>query len=257
MAISKGPNAIVTLQDWEHLAGPKSSNQWVDGRSAKEAARAWLEGNGVQLPAEVTQVLTKHPAFGTVASWLAEPEARLRFDGFAGEPRNSDLVVRAEDEKGPFLIAVEAKADEPFGETVAETLAAALERHLVNSRSNGIARIQQLARCLCGPRQPGDPPIEDLRYQLLTACAGAICEAKRCRYERVLVLVHEFVTAKTDDEKHRRNAADLDQFLRRISHRPISMNGPGIQGPFTIPGLPLIDGPGQLFVGKVQRNLRP
>lgn len=257
MAISKGADPINTLQDWERLAGPKSAGQWVDGRSAKESARAWLQSNGTLFPHEVATVLANHPAFGPVGKWAAEPEAKLRFDRFAGEPRNSDLVVHAEDAKGRFLIAVEAKADEPFGPTVAQALSAALERHLENDSSNGIARIQQLAKSLFGSRQPGDPPIRDIRYQLLTACAGAMCEAERAGYDRVLVLVHEFVTEQTLDEKHRRNAADLNQFLRRISHSAVATSGPGIFGPFTVPGLPLLERPGLLFVGKVTRDLRP
>lgn len=104
----------------------------MDGRSAKEVARAWLEGGGLKLPVEVSSALTGHKDFGPVHAWRAEPEVKLLFDDFAGEPRNSDLVVHAQDPHGPFLIAVEAKADEPFGETVAEALAVAVDRHLEN-----------------------------------------------------------------------------------------------------------------------------
>jgi hypothetical protein len=58
----------------------------------------------------------------------------------------------------PYAVAVEAKADEPFSETVSDTLAAALERYLENDRSNGVA-VQGLAQALLGPRKPGEPPI--------------------------------------------------------------------------------------------------
>jgi hypothetical protein len=257
MPISKDRIELKSLQDWERLAGPKSQDQWVDGRSAKEAARAWLQGNGVHLPPEVATALADHPAFGPVRNWDAEPEAKLRFDKFAGETRNSDLAVYAQDAHGPFLIAVEAKADEPFGETVAETLSAALERYLDNNRSNAIARVQQLAQALLGPRKQGDPTINEVRYQLLTACAGAVCEAERCGYSRALMLVHEFVTDKTKDANHCRNAADLDLFLRRLSHGAVVNLSVGeILGPFTVPGGPLLQGSVALFIGKVSRNLR-
>ena len=257
MSISKDKNILSALQDWECLAPPKRADQWKDGRSAKEAARAWLEGGGVHLPPEVASALAKHPSFGPVLKWDAEPEVKLRFDKFAGEPRNSDLVVYAQDMHGSFLIAVEAKADEPYGETVAGTLAAALERHLKNDRSNGIERVKQLAQALFGPQKPQDPPIKEIRYQLLTACAGALCEAERCNYSRALMLVHEFVTDKTKDENHCRNAADLNMFLKRLSHceAPIIADG-DILGPFNVPGAPLIGNGVQLFVGKVSRNLR-
>jgi hypothetical protein len=43
MTIIKNGINILTLEDWERHAGPKRQLQWKDGRSAKEAARAWLE----------------------------------------------------------------------------------------------------------------------------------------------------------------------------------------------------------------------
>ncbi len=67
------------------------------------------------MPPEVLAALATHPNFGPVLSWEAVPEARLRFDSFAGEPRNSDLVVHAEDASGPYVLAIEAKADETYG----------------------------------------------------------------------------------------------------------------------------------------------
>src|SRR5579872_6453476 len=122
MSIAKDGQPIVTLDDWKRLAPPRSPGQWVDGRSAKEVARAWLEGSGDSLPDEVHAALCIHPMFGPVVAWEAEPEARLPFDEFPGETRNSDLAVIARDGFGPYVLAVEAKADESFSETVAEAL---------------------------------------------------------------------------------------------------------------------------------------
>jgi hypothetical protein len=222
-----------------------------------EAARAWLEGEGATLPVEVSSALAKHLAFGAVQHWDAEPEAKLRFDRFAGEPRNTDLLVHARDSHGQFLIAVEAKADEPFGETVADALAAAVDRYLKKDRSKGVERIVQLATALLGAQQAGDPPLKHVRYQLLTACAGALCEAERCGYARALMLVHEFVTSKTTDDRHARNSADLNMFLRRISHGAVTNVQAGeICGPFAVPGAPLLSAKVELFVGKVSRGLR-
>jgi hypothetical protein len=248
---------LTSLEDWARLAGPKSPDQWVDDRSAKEVARAWLEGNGVTLPAEVSSPLIAHPAFGPVLSWDAEPEARLPFDNFPGETRNTDLSVHAQDAHGKYLIAVEAKADEPFSDTVGKTLENALERSLQNPRSNGVSRIQALAQALIGARTAGDPWIMDLRYQLFTACAGALCEADRRGYNRALFLVHEFVTDRTLDENHRNNAADLDLFVHRLSQGAVKSIASGaIEGPFIVPGAPLLSSPGMLFIGKVCRDSR-
>jgi hypothetical protein len=257
MSILKGGIPLTNLEEWEMHAGPKNPKHWVDGKSAKEAARAWLLSGGTKLPEEVSSALINHKAFGPVQSWQAEPEAKLSFDSFPGETRNTDLVVYAQDSHGPFLIAVEAKADESFGETVAETIAAAADKYLENNRSNRVPRTIQLAAALLGPRQKGDPPLKGLRYQLLTACAGALCEAQRRGYSRALILVQEFVTIKTSDDKHSRNGTDLDTFVKRLSHGAVSAIRPGgIYGPFAVPGAPLLSPGVALFVGKVSRNLR-
>jgi hypothetical protein len=257
MPILKGNVQVHSLAQWAAVASPKLKSQWADGRSAKELARAWLETNEPNLPPEVAQVLATHEAFGVVQQWKAEPEAKLPFDEFDGEPRNSDLVVEATDQYGSFLIAVEGKADEAFGELVGEALAAALERHLQNERSNGIARIQRLAHALFGARPEGTPPLKRIRYQLMTACAGAISEAERRHMTRAIVLIHEFVTDKTVDKRHDMNSRDLDRFVSRVSHGSVSSVQSGrLHGPFTLLGAPLFSTKVQLYIGKAIRNLR-
>ena len=205
------------------------------------------------MPHEVLAALAGHPRFDDVLSWDAEPEARLRFDTFPGEPRNTDLLVIANDAFGPYMLAVEAKADEPYGDTLGTVLAAALERHIENPRSNGISRIDGLATLLLKPRCAGQPKVGDLRYQLFTACAGTLAEAHRRRAGRAVMLVHEFVTPATSDVKHARNASDFRLFLSRISgcsHRDVADGE--LQGPFAFEPYPGVE----LFVGKVTRNLR-
>lgn len=257
MPMIKNGIEIRSLEDWELRAGPKSQDQWVDGRSAKEAARAWLGLNGSELPVEVRKTLSSHASFSNVHEWVSEPEAKLSFDSFPGEPRNSDLVVYAKDAFGEFLVAVEAKADEPFGETVPDALASALERYVQNTRSNGVTRIQQLAVALLGSRQNEEPALKDIRYQLLTATAGALCEAERRGLDRAVLLIHEFVTDKTSDEKHYANARDLNSFVARLSHGAVtSVQSEYLYGPFTVPGAPLLSTKVNLFVGKATRVLR-
>lgn len=256
MAIIKSGRRIETLEDWERYAGPKSPIQWKDGRSAKEAARAWLSTCN-SFPAEVTAVLASHPHFGHILDWEAEPEARLPFDKFAGEPRNSDLVIYANDQYGPLLVAVEAKADESFGQTVKGALAAAVKRQLNNPRSNGVARIEQLLDALMGHGLHKDPSLGGLRYQLLTATAGAMCAAERAHIKRAVLLVQEFVTVATSDSKHAINAADFSNFVRRLSRDSVHTVESGLlYGPFTVPGVPIISTGVQIYIGKASRCLR-
>jgi len=204
------------------------------------------------LPPEVASSLAAHSSFGAVLSWEAEPEAKLRFDRFPGEPRNSDLVVYVIDAIGPYLLAVEAKADEPYGDEVSKTLADALERRLGNPRSNGVARVEQLVLSLFGPRVKGEPRLGELRYQLLTACAGAVSEAKRKGYSRAVMLVHEFVTSETQPGNHKRNNSDLAAFVYRLSRgRTTEVTDGRLVGPFIVPSAAEVE----LFIGKVVRRL--
>ncbi|MBW2596509.1 MAG: hypothetical protein JRC93_11165 [Deltaproteobacteria bacterium] len=222
-----------------------------------DVARAWLDGNGKSLPIEVEAALSANQYFGATKSWIAEPEAKLKFDSFAGEPRNSDLAVHIKNKNGNCLLAVEAKADEPFGETIEKTIKAAEVRLAQNPRSNGLSRVRQLKEAILGNKAKDEVLDTIIRYQLLTACAGALCEAERSGYSRALMLVHEFFTDKTNDIKHRRNGADLNTFVLHISDERISKVEFGlIYGPFRVFGLPIIKNKIDLFVGKVSRNIR-
>jgi hypothetical protein len=262
MAIKKGDIRIATIEEWLEHAAPKSKKHRKNDRSAKETARAWLEGGGKELPKEVHAALAEHPEFGPVLSWEGEPEAKLRFDSFAGETRNCDLAILARDGFGPYVLAIEAKADESYGETVTAALTAALERRIKTPRSNGIARIEALAGMLLRPRSAKLPKAGELRYQLLTACAGALAEADRRGVSRAVMLVHEFIAppdpdkdkAAASDKKRRRNADDLAHFLSRVSDQGVESVPDGqLQGPYEFRGAPGV----KLYVGKVSRKLKP
>ncbi|MFM9066545.1 MAG: DUF6946 family protein, partial [Planctomycetota bacterium] len=183
--------------------------------------------------------------------------APLDFDEL-GEERNTDLLLEGTNDKGRFLVAVEAKADEPFGNKyVSAQLADALDKQLTNPRSNEFRRIQQLACAILGPRRDDDTALKKIRYQLLTATAGAMCEAARKRIATAILLIHEFVTDKTDDKKHRVNQRDLDGFIRRVTHGTHRTLPCGeIVGPIQLPGQPLFSNEIGFFVLKVSRNLR-
>ncbi len=257
MTLTKNGQALPDLETWSRLAGPKSPDQWVAGRSAMEAARAWVGLTSPALPSEIGGVLASHPDFGTVISWAGEPEVKLRFDDFGGEPRNTDLLVIAHDEHGAFLLAVEAKADEAFAETVAKTACAALEAKVANPRSNAVARIEQLACTLFSERESRAPRLGDLRYQLLTATAGALAEGRRRGIDRVVLLIHEFETDLTRDELHTRNAADLDAFVQRLSKGSFDGVKSGtLLGPIPLPGHVAGEGATRLYIGKAVRRLR-
>jgi hypothetical protein len=252
--IQKDSEPIDSLGDWERLGGPKHATQWVPERSAFEVAREWLDVSSPELPPGILALLRSNEAFGDVLSWQAEPEAQIRFDKYPGEPRNCDLLVKATDVFGDFIIAVEAKADESFGETVEDTLSAALERRIANSSSRGLERIASLSRLLFSVRGKRQARVGALRYQLLTATAGALSAATSGA--RTVLLVEEFKTGKTTAEKHEANQKDLDAFVHRLTNGATGECKAGrLHGPITLPE-PLRGEPAgpQLFVGKIQHD---
>src|SRR5687768_14332350 len=86
-------HAITTLDEWLQHAGPMGKEaQWVDERSAKELARAWV-GSGVPaVPAALRDLLESHPRFAGLTDFHARPEHRVKLDDFRGNTRNVDLL---------------------------------------------------------------------------------------------------------------------------------------------------------------------
>jgi hypothetical protein len=198
LRIAKKDLAITSLDDWLEHAGPKDPDrQWVEGRSAMEAARAWLDGAPAGPPLEIASLLRSNADFQKVVIDQVEPEARLYFDTRRGETRNADLVFLGHDEKGSVVGSVEAKADEAFGPRISDVLNTALERAVSNPRSGGIERVVELVRGLVPPRVTDTVSIGELRYQLLTGIAGTLSLAAEHKAERAIFIVHVLETSMT------------------------------------------------------------
>lgn len=254
--ITKSGNVLATLEAWETHAGPKRAVQWQEGRSAKESARAWLDAMP-ELPAEIRMVLESRVEIGPIERWSAEPEARIPFDDFRGEPANLDVLLTAHDAHGPIVAGIEAKADEPFGSTVRDTLRVAEARLAKNPRSKGVARLEHLIHGIFGSEPADVDTYAHVRYQLLTATAARLCAAERQGATRAVLLVQEFITDRTSDKNHAVNRADLDAFVRLIAADDADTIAPGaLLGPFHLPGKPVIGSDIQFFVGKAVRDLR-
>jgi len=213
------------------------------------------------MPAEIAAVLATQPsAFGPIEEWQAMPEVVLELDEFGGAHRHTDLLVNVRDSHGKYLTAVEAKADESFSETVADALAAAVDRGLGPKHSNGVARVQRLAAALFDPREkvarPHGPRLGRIRYQLLTATAGVLREAATADCPRAVFLVHEFHTFATNQAKLQANAEDLNVFVARISRGKYFAVEPGrLYGPIRVPGFPDFPALPELYIGKAVREV--
>ena len=256
MRVEKNGATITCLDDWRRLAPPKSVDQWIEGRSAFELANSWCGAGIPVLPSELHSLLeSRSETRGLVVDEVI-PEHRIAFDAHGGEPRNADLVMVGHTSSSKVAVTIEAKADEPFGATVAQTVADALERAILNPKSRGVRRVEDLVRGLLPSRTKGLPHLGVLRYQLLTAAAGTLAYAAMEGAALAVLIVHEFVTDKTSDKRHAKNAEDYNRFLHRFTGKAISSDAAhGLVGPVALPDASPFRGV-PLLIGKVVSNCR-
>jgi hypothetical protein len=255
--IGKHGTVITTVESWFDAAPPKGGKkQWVSGYSAKELAQAWCGSGKVVIPAAMKDLLASAGVTRDMVLLQAWPEKRVRFDRFPGESRNVDLaIVGLQPDGSRVAISIEAKAKEPFDGTVYEKLAAALKRIAREQPSNFPSRVHQLGRALFQPHKPGDPPLGEIRYQLLAATAGALAFANQAEASAAVLVIHEFGDLDLT-EAEKQNAADLDVFVKRLSGGQISKVSTGVfHGPINVPGAAMIPGNVPLWVGKIRTFL--
>ena len=243
--IRKGEQWLSTLEEWRRYAPPKQKHHWKDGRSAKANARLWL-GAAPYLPSEIEETLRSCDGIEKLLSWSAEPEAKVPFDAFRG-PAHIDLLLTAEDEAGPLVIGIEAKADESFNDTIETTHSRARDVRRDKPGSRRVDRLKGLAS-LFGLGLD-EPATGKLRYQLLTLTAAVLAEADRQSAKRAVVLVHEFVSRLTTVAKRDRNARDLDRFMEMVVGHTGSLRPGMTAGPFAIKEFD------QLYYGKMQTTV--
>jgi len=242
---------ICSVGDWFAVAPPKQGvRQWADGRSAKEIAKAWFPVAGnPQIPPELRVLLDSRQETHGIVFDRGEPERVTVFDNCGGEARNADLVLWGHNARGKVLVSIEAKADESFGAIAAKYVR---KSAAYNPCSRVPERFELLCRGVLGVG-PDDEEARALRYQLLTAVAGALVEAHGYGADATLLIVHEFV-GRTDDKKLLANAADLNKFVRLLSRGSTEAISPGtLAGPFSVPGNEHFAGTKHLFIGKCQR----
>ena len=254
--IKKKNREIINIEDWKEIAGPKNiARQWVDGRSAKETAKVWLNQGTPEIPVEIRACIQNHEAFSIIESWNAEPEFESKFDGFRG-PANIDVIIDAKDKHGEFLIGVESKADESFSSTIEKTYKAAKKTVDESPNSKRVERLEQLASAFFGEKNNIVTEIGNLRYQLITCLAGTISEAINRKVQRAVFLIHEFETPKTSDKKHEINRKDLNALIHRLTNGQWKeINNGEIIGTVCIPGNPLFGTIPKLYIGKVNRKI--
>jgi hypothetical protein len=237
---SSSGQVIITLDDWLAYAPPTSRGRhWRDNYSAKELAQHWLAADA--LPADVAGLLQSSEATARFIAEAAFPEVTTRFDGDSRGPRNHDLVVVGSANGAATLLGIEGKGVETFDVLVAEKLATPEPTKLP-------ARIDGLAQALFGTTRA---EILDLRYQLLSAAAGTLAEAKARTCRQAILIVQEFLPP----DQHAiaaQNMADLHRFVQRLGggSRELELESGRLVGPLTVPGSDRIPRNVDLWIGK-------
>ena len=136
-----------------------------------------------------------------------------------------------------LLLAIEGKADESFGPTVAAAASSP-------EPSRRPERVRRLLLALFGSSDLVE--LGDLRYQLVHAVAGTVIEAGLRHADAAVFVVHELVSPSCRSENLARNQADLDRFVARLHHEP----GSNLVGPIAVPGGDRVPSDIPLYVGK-------
>jgi hypothetical protein len=198
---------ISGMEDWTR---PKEEvKHWKAGRSAMEQAHSWFRSGALAFPAELGELLASSPLVAQARFIEGAPEFVTGLPQ-QGEGRNHDLWLRGEAGAKGITVCVEAKADESFDRPLHEALEEARTR---NERTGLPARAAALLAILFGGNpQPDEMPWRDLRYQLITAAAGTVIQARLDHSGIALLLIQEFATRSTKTENIARNAADYEAF---------------------------------------------
>jgi len=212
MTVEFKGQSIANLEDWENLIFTgKKKKQWKEGRSAYSLADFILKQNDMkEIEALVAPVIN-----GNFVLDKACPEYEARFDTYR-HGREHDLGIWGKTEKGKTLfIGLEAKVDEPFGDTIATAYHKAKAKELNGKKTDAPKRIEELLNYNFSPVTYKD---FDLRYQLLFSTAGTLCVEADIHILLVLV----FKTDLYDPAKGRENQNDLKRFLKRAKAKKMT-----------------------------------
>lgn len=168
------------LADWRaRLADPEK--HWKRGASAFEAAVSWEVATATPrgLPGEIAAILDQVDMLRGAALLFAFPEHKVPLPG-GSRPSQTDVWALLKGPTGLISMAVEAKAEESFGETIAMWL----KEETKGKRE----RLDYLSETLKAPARFPD----SIRYQLLHRAASAILEARRVGASSAVMMVQSF-----------------------------------------------------------------
>ncbi len=197
---------IHNVEDWVNSFNDSKNDE--DGKSAKTLAQFCKENDVESIIKEwISQIVGEDFSLDT-----ATPEMSTKFDNY-GKGRTHDLGIYGKTVSGKrIFIGVEAKVNETFGGTVQSVYDKVAYLKSVGKNSNLDARIEGLKK-----KYFSDLPLDDIRYQLLYAIAGTLCEEA----DIMILLFTTFETRQYKEKYGKRNDEDLTAFLNLLKAKPI------------------------------------
>lgn len=259
LELKRGAHQITSVETWFQFAPPLGRDlHWRDGQSAKELAKAWCaDGQPPAPPAELLALLQTVPDLAQLTFEVGYPEHRIAFDLVRGGPRNTDLAIQCSGPIGGVALSIEGKSTEPFGRTVGDEIVAAASRWAFDEEPGKLDRVRQLAELILPRLRPGQAPLAEIRYQILTAIAGAWAFAAQSGAATAVLVVHEFLRPNAPAGRVEQNGRDLDRVVRRITRGDVEQIVPGqMVGPLMVPAGAAWPGVTTWYLGKC-RTLLP
>jgi hypothetical protein len=208
----ENPNgqAIRSFGDWLPLAHPPdAAGEWKDFHSAKELARAYFRTGSPAIPEEMAALLNSRPETQGFQIDTAVAGKSIIADTHWAKKRYSDVLLYGQRGQEKIVIAVEAVADQPFGDTIEDVL-----MHVTTPDNPRPSLIYDLSRAVFG--RPIDTDLRRLRYQLLHGLAATISEAGTKHATFAVFVVHEFLSLALDFDRVMRNDEDLTEFVHSV-----------------------------------------
>ena len=218
--ISPKGDTVSTMEEWSKCVRPP---HWKEGRSAYSLADFILNQEGSRILEErLSRVLNDQVRFEE-----ATPEYRAKFDSYRGNPSNLDLGIFGN--VGSFsslFVGLEAKVDEPFGDTVCARHQSAIKELGRNPRSQAVPRIKDLLSSYFRESlDPCDSRFSGIRYQLLTGTAGTVATQRGMAVFYVMV----FKTNLYDEAKGLENRSDYEKFVQATNGDLLMQDGESFQ----------------------------
>jgi hypothetical protein len=123
-------------------------------------------------------------------------------------------------------------------------------------RDGKLERLQGLAALILHRRRPGQARLGEIRYQLLTAIAGAWAFASQSLAPTAVLVVHEFLPTNVDTGRLDENGRDFDRVVDRVTRGEVRNVAPGqLVGPLRVPQAPAWVGVNEWYLGKCRTRL--